>query len=504
MKHCKRLLAVLLAAFTLASMAALHTSAAADIAIANPYANVNWGTYGQFRTQLHTHTTASDGTGTLAQMAEAYYAKGYHALAITDHGIVDRSWTQPNHLRYSFYRNAPNFSWIVKSQEDKPIEGLTPARLAQLEAGTGRADGRGMVRVSLGIEQNPGGGDGMGGLVHVNSFFTDWGNGIPGGEKDFSFAVQRVAGAGGLSMINHPTLGFGNRDVPLALVYEAADDYLVNKLQVLFGDAKYKSSLIGMEIHNATHDRKLWDVLLRNLAPTGRNIFIIPTDDAHNAQGAVDRRWVVALMPANTEANLNACLKGGAFFGARRFTGSPVTQGMELEPQVQFIDGYDDMPPGLQAAAEPKVTGITANSGVITIAGDDISLVTWIADGKVIAQGPSIDLADHIDDIGAYVRAEIWGADVVLHTQPFLLTYAGMPAARPVHPKFKDSGVAATKARKALYPFYAMTERLWRKSPEKMDRLYDIGLYKALFYVVHWPVTGICWFFYEYIPSLCK
>jgi len=496
MKQFKRLLAVLLAAFMFASMAALHASAA-DIAITNPYAGVNWATYGQFRTQLHTHTTASDGEHTLAEMVEAYYAKGYHVLSITDHGVVDRGWTQPNHLRYKFYRNT-SMSWVVTRMQDKPIQGLTPARLAQINAGAGRADGRGMIRVPLGIEQNPGGNDGIGGLVHVNSFFTDWGNGIPGGQKDFSFAARRVARAGALSMINHPTLGFGNRDIPLAQVYERADDYLVNKLQVLFQDPACKSSLLGLEIHDAARDRKLWDTLLKGLAPAGRNIFIIPTDDSHNAAGAVDRRWVVALMPANTESNLNACLKGGAFFGARRFTGSPVTQGEALEPAPRFIDGYEEVPAGLQAAGEPKVTNITAGNGVISIAGTDFSLVTWISDGRVIHQGPSIDLAAKLDQIGAYVRAEIWGNGVMLHTQPFLLSYAGMPAARPLHPGFKDSGAAMTKARAAMYPFYEMTERLYRRSPGWMDN----GINTALFTALNWVVTGFCWLFYEYLPSI--
>lgn len=41
-----------------------------------------------FKANLHTHTTASDGTQTLAQQVEAYRKAGYHILAITDHNIT--------------------------------------------------------------------------------------------------------------------------------------------------------------------------------------------------------------------------------------------------------------------------------------------------------------------------------------------------------------------------------------------------------------------------------
>jgi len=467
MKHSRRILAVLVAAALLGSMTALFASAAtAEIKITNPYEGVNWGTYGQFRTQLHTHTTASDGAHTLAQMVEAYYAKGYHALAITDHGVVDRGWVNPNSVPFElFFAGIGSFFTNLFSEDQttvKQLGGLTPARLAQINAGAGRADGRGMIRVPFGIEQNPGGGDGVGGLVHVNSFFTDWGNGYQGGNHDFSVAVRGVARAGGLSMINHPTLAYGNRNKTIAEVYKDDDDYLVNKLQVLFENKAYNPSLIGFEIHNATHDRKLWDVLLRNLAPTGRNIFIVPTDDSHNATTAVDRRWVVALMPSNTPDNLFSSLESGAFLGARRYVGDPMLQ----SAAEAAIDGDDEELIWLlsnTAAAEPRVTNITAQNGVISIAANNYDLITWISDGVMIAQGPTLDLAANIGKIGAYVRAEIWGEGVMLYTQPFLLDYASKPAARLVPAGFSDP-VGAQNAffRTLQYPLWWLIDILWR------------------------------------------
>lgn len=53
-----------------------------------------------YKANLHTHSTISDGKLTPAQVKDAYKAKGYHILAITDHNIiVDHSaMTEPDFL----------------------------------------------------------------------------------------------------------------------------------------------------------------------------------------------------------------------------------------------------------------------------------------------------------------------------------------------------------------------------------------------------------------------
>jgi hypothetical protein len=42
-----------------------------------------------YKANLHTHTTASDGTQTLTQRVEGYRKSGYHILAITDHHLTN-------------------------------------------------------------------------------------------------------------------------------------------------------------------------------------------------------------------------------------------------------------------------------------------------------------------------------------------------------------------------------------------------------------------------------
>jgi hypothetical protein len=59
----------------------------------NPYGSVDWETWGQFKANLHTHTTNSDGADSPATTIEQYHSKSYDVLAITDHDYVTWPWT---------------------------------------------------------------------------------------------------------------------------------------------------------------------------------------------------------------------------------------------------------------------------------------------------------------------------------------------------------------------------------------------------------------------------
>jgi len=67
----------------------------------------------------------------------------------------------------------------------------------------------------------------------------------------------------------------------------------------------------------------------------------------------------------------------------------------------------------------------------------------------------------HIDELGAYVRAEVRGEGVTLYTQPFLLSYEGMPEGRPVPPDYVDEGRSIVVWRTLLYPFLRALDVIW-------------------------------------------
>lgn len=112
-----------------------------DYAITNPYATVDWKNYGQYKASLHNHSIVSDGDNDFRYVIETYYSMGYDILAITDHGTVDRGWTEPNYV--------PALQLALGFRRENGFEkptGLTQERYNQVTSGSDRG-GRGMLRV---------------------------------------------------------------------------------------------------------------------------------------------------------------------------------------------------------------------------------------------------------------------------------------------------------------------------------------------------------------------
>ena len=439
--------AVILALMTAALCLPLHAAAEEAFDILNPYENVDWAKAKPYRTQLHTHTTASDGRETLAEAIENYYRHGYDFVAVTDHGVVNRSWTKPNYIPFSIL-----YSHIVPLHgETRKIQGLSGARLREITQGTG-PEGRKMLRVPFGIEQNPNGHS-----VEINSWFCDWGNFVmmPGGDYEYEYPTKNVHRAGGLSMINHPSGSSFNSGLSFEEIYEGENYAYVNKVQALF--EKY-SSLLGIELARNAKDIKLWDTLLTNLAPAGRNVFGFTTSDSHGPE-SVDDGWVWALMEEQSVDNLRGSLAAGAFFAGLRFVDHPgVLAALGTALGRDFGTAWS-APAGLP---EPMVTEITVSADTISVKAKNHEAILWISDGNVIASGSKIDLSAHIDSLGAYVRAEVWGEGGMLYTQPFLLSYEGIPEGRPVPSDYVDEGRSIIVWRTLLYPFIRVIDVLWK------------------------------------------
>ena len=60
--------------------------------VLNPYAAVEWGSWGQYKANFHTHTTNSDGADPPEIVIEQYHSKSYDVLAITDHDYATWPW----------------------------------------------------------------------------------------------------------------------------------------------------------------------------------------------------------------------------------------------------------------------------------------------------------------------------------------------------------------------------------------------------------------------------
>lgn len=420
----KKFISVLLSAVMLfSSCIVAFATDGIDYSIGNPYETVDFENWDSYKADLHCHTTASDGDVDMDVMIEEHYAQNYDVLALTDHGIVSRGWTQVN------TRNFYKIVSVVKESRKQVVTPLTEERYNEIINGVGR-DGRGMVEVPLGNEQNPTSLNN----AHVNSWFADYGDGLLGGTSNYEEVVKNVEAAGGLTVINHPGEYTGAKEEECEEDAYNEDDlwygYVIDKFTNILTNY---DSCIGIDINSkkdgrTKYDRKLWDILLHKVVPTGRNVFAIATTDAHQLD-KVGCAWTDLYMPENNAENIRTCLENGAFFAVSRYIKNAeelaqfsLETGIDWGTEFEQEDRDDTIP-------APKVTNVSVNEKADTISLDVENALTvhWIADGEVIAVGNSIDLDDYSDKIGSYVRAEAFGEGGVLYTQAFTLDYDGAP-----------------------------------------------------------------------------
>lgn len=463
----KKFFAVVLSILMVASMGVSAFAAETDYAISNPYADVDWDTFSAYKADLHSHTNASDGDNTTKEMAERHYELGFDIYAQTDHGTVNYSWTEKDS-----YDDTIKFIMMIK-------EGISPIVMLDKEgtAENGKAytvttvdgddyyaqeGGHTMMRVPFANEQNPTSFNN----AHVNTWFVDWGHGRIGGTSDYATPISAVDELGGVSVINHPGEYTSARDVLTTEEAYNEDDfgYYIDKFENIL---MTYDSCIGIDINSkgdgrTRFDRKLWDTMLTDLVPAGRNVFAIASTDAHNL-GIVDSGYIMAMMPELTSAALKDCLLSGAFFAQSCYCGN-TDELVAYSTALLASDNADAVALGekMKATADnnlaeiangnkgdayrfaedgavTEVTSISVDDAEdsITIDAENALYIRWISDnGTVVAEGNSIDL-DECENIGSYVRAEIISEGAVTYTQAFTLDYEGMPEA-DYNADFKD------------------------------------------------------------------
>ena len=333
--------------------------------ITSPYANVDWDTCGQYKANLHTHTTVSiDSTAPVRNMVEGYYAAGYDILSINDHANTSRDWD-----KYTAAQGA-----------------LTTERYNEILNGVGR-DGRGMVQVPLSNEQN--------GLSnHILSYYADYNAGLLA--SNYNTTLQNVNNRGGFSFFAHP-----GRYTAAPATQAQINNYANFFLQ-------YPNSAIGYEIFGVNdgetkNERILWDRTLTITAPQGKNVFGIANDDAHDVGNIGRSGWTMFVMPENTVDNIYTAMGTGTFYASA---------------MIAIAEGIDARGSGV---ATPLISSIKMDGNVISVEGDFYNTIEWIADGVIIATGNEIDLVEYKDVIGSYIRFQLIGEGGISWAQPMLL-----------------------------------------------------------------------------------
>ncbi|WP_459129786.1 CehA/McbA family metallohydrolase domain-containing protein [Guggenheimella bovis] len=352
-----------------------------DYVISNPYKDVNWAMYKQYKADFHAHSKNSDGGNWTYEMVEDHYRKGYDILAMTDHNYVTRGW-----------ENAGEGAMSIERKQ-------------QILQGIGR-NGRPMIDITYGDEQSR--------KDHINTFWTDWNNSYG---ATMANTLNQAQILGGISHINHLGRYTGSMYDP-AINFDPA---VIQKYTDLF--TAYPSC-VGMEIINkldneSRNDRAIWDNILKVMMPSGRNVWGFANDDTHSIN-ATGYSFNMMLMPELTEKATRTAMETGAFYAVSRVS-RPDGINAYLPNGASMPGSGNSRTTYLMRQTTPSITNIVVNQkrDIITITGKNYDTIEWIADGKVIATGETIDLNDYEDQINSYVRAQLKSKTGIAFTQPF-------------------------------------------------------------------------------------
>lgn len=463
-KSCLKLVSLVMCMVMLLSFVPLFASAKDAFEITNPYAKINWGKTKQYKTALHTHTNATDGDITLKQSLQRHVEAGFDAVATTDHGIVNYSWTSKDNVA-KLMHNTMNIigknegKLDVLSKSGKFANGIKYKMVKKSGDDYLSAKGREMLRIPYGIENNA-----ISVNAHVNSWFADFNRNVP---SDYEDAVKGVEAKGGLCIINHPG---EYSDARYELLSE--DAYDMNNLsyrylfQKWYGIINKYDSCLGIDINSkgddrTRYDRKLWDLMLAKAAKSGKTVLAIASSDAHQAD-KVDTGCVYILADKNNSSSVKKALKNGEFLASSTCIGN-YDELVQIANSIKKYYGktklYNELTKVIKAyekelneklkssdkgnvnvkyeaidkngyfskKARPQVSSISVDDkkNTITVKTKNALIVRWISDGKLIATTKAgtatIDLDNYADKIKGYVRAEVFGEGGIIYTQSFTL-----------------------------------------------------------------------------------
>ena len=358
--------------------------------ITSPYADVKWGTYGQYKANLHMHTTQSDGKCGVPEVVDHYIKAGFKILAITDH-----DWNYPNASkpektspypldpRPANFPANPTWPWTdygCRSPEDLGIVGIQANELTYRH--------------------------------HINSFFSDYGvfykhsgnfpfegvvdkDGKEVYEDDQLAAIHKKAG---LAILNHPS------------VEDKYSWWMRHPLSFYVDRFKNNppSCLIGIEIGNnapmsEAFDLGLWDQLLARFMPR-RPIWGFCNDDSHSLK--TKQSFNMFVLAENNSANVRRAMEQGQFYGCLS------------TKEIDYATDKNSIFPTIKSIAVDQA------KGTITINANNYDEIRWITSpssleptgdyktsnapfpmGKVVGNQAVIDCGS--EKIKKYVRAEL-------------------------------------------------------------------------------------------------
>ena len=247
----------------------------------NPYADIDWMTINQYKSNFHTHTTQSNDAideFTTANVVDKYHAAGYKILALTDHD----------------YNPYP---WQLFPQYMSGVPARDPEALGMLAV-----PGNELSKDNTNSWSERTGGE----FNHHNDFFT--------GRQGQEFASLQESYAytyalGGMQIINHPGQ-YWSIDNTYSETQKNGPGWHATNFNTY-------PSLVGLEVYNQgnrrPNDRILWDQILQRTMPA-RNVFGYSGDDTHNNEQLFRNYNFMLMEELTTEELKDAMRKGESYF----------------------------------------------------------------------------------------------------------------------------------------------------------------------------------------------
>ncbi len=445
LSFAKKALAVFLASLMVGAVCptafAATETAEKNYIIESPYEGIDWDSWGNYKTQLHCHTTASDGFLTIDEFCKMHYACDYDIVALTDHGTLNLGWNKVPEtvpLMRLIKKERTKMADIIPIPENEYqayLNGTNPNTVFMTTSGykLERTHTNGMIDIPLGNELN------MATPVadcHLTGYYAEYGQGLAGVFGDYETPSKGVMEAGGISMLSHVgEYVYTDKDSE-NYVGQPIDDYYATKFARLFMD--YAGSSLGMGINSASDahtrcDRILYDQILQKTIPNG----VVPWGnsfaDSHS-ESSINDAYTMSLMPELSVNAFRTCLEKGEFFSISHFSNGVELNGMKEMPNFVEKEVLDSESYLLDNT--PMVTRVTVDQDkdTITIEGRDFNEITWVSNGNVILRESNItggnatlDLhsAELLDEPYLFVRFYITGENGICYSQPFVLNVEG-------------------------------------------------------------------------------
>ena len=257
--------------------------------IQNPYNQVDWKKDKQYKANLHTHTTRSDGSATPQNVMDSYSKLGYHILAITDHNELTYPWTGFEKLEVTEQSKDRLATGNIKP-EDLVFENRNPSSLE-------------MIAVQGSEVSSP---------HHLGSYFT----GYHQKTDNEATAINSIKEENGLIIFNHP----GKYSFPASWYCNFYQEH---------------NHIVGIEVFNQGNrypkDLAFWDSILIQLMPE-RPVWGFSNDDMHSIK-KLGFNWNLFILPECTQDWVRRGMEEGLFF----FVYAPPGHNGTNPPQVKSV-----------------------------------------------------------------------------------------------------------------------------------------------------------------------